>query len=98
MADQIPRQRGCGKREMCNPARPAYAPGVSSKQNIRCPICGTTSRFFDEPVGPFCSKRCKMVDLGKWLGEEYRISESLRPDHLLEQEESEADRPGERED
>jgi endogenous inhibitor of DNA gyrase (YacG/DUF329 family) len=23
-----------------------------------------------------------MVDLGKWLGEEYRISEPLRPDHF----------------
>jgi endogenous inhibitor of DNA gyrase (YacG/DUF329 family) len=22
---------------------------------------------------PFCSERCKLVDLGKWLGEEYRV-------------------------
>jgi endogenous inhibitor of DNA gyrase (YacG/DUF329 family) len=27
-----------------------------------------------------------MVDLGKWLGEEYAISEPLRPDHFLEEE------------
>lgn len=40
----------------------------------RCPQCG-------EPVGrlpqnrafPFCSPRCKRVDLGRWLGEEYAI-------------------------
>jgi endogenous inhibitor of DNA gyrase (YacG/DUF329 family) len=25
-----------------------------------------------------------MIDLGKWFGEEYRISEPLRPDHFLE--------------
>jgi endogenous inhibitor of DNA gyrase (YacG/DUF329 family) len=30
----------------------------------------------------FCSRRCKLVDLGKWLGEENRISEPLRADHL----------------
>jgi uncharacterized protein len=23
---------------------------------------------------PFCSQRCRMVDLGRWLGEEYRVS------------------------
>jgi endogenous inhibitor of DNA gyrase (YacG/DUF329 family) len=28
-----------------------------------------------------------MVDLGKWLGEDYAISEPLRPDHFLEMEE-----------
>ncbi len=27
----------------------------------------------DNPFAPFCSERCKLVDLGKWLGEEYRI-------------------------
>jgi endogenous inhibitor of DNA gyrase (YacG/DUF329 family) len=40
----------------------------------RCSICGkpvpprTVNGAF-----PFCSDRCKLVDLGKWLGEEYRI-------------------------
>jgi len=28
-----------------------------------------------------------MVDLGKWFGEEYRISEPLRPDHFADEEE-----------
>ncbi len=28
-----------------------------------------------------------MVDLGKWLGEDYRISEPLRPDHFASYEE-----------
>jgi len=26
-----------------------------------------------KPVPPFCSERCKVLDLGRWLGEEYRI-------------------------
>ncbi|MDD5350086.1 MAG: DNA gyrase inhibitor YacG [Chthoniobacteraceae bacterium] len=49
---------------------------------IRCPICGRENDFFAEPLGPFCTVRCKQVDLGKWLGEEYRISEPLDADAL----------------
>jgi len=44
----------------------------------------------DEPFGPFCSERCKIIDLGKWLGGEYRISSPLTPEFfekLLEAEE-----------
>lgn len=25
------------------------------------------------PWAPFCSERCRLIDLGKWLGEEYRV-------------------------
>lgn len=28
------------------------------------------------PTFPFCSDRCKLIDLGSWLDEEYRIEES----------------------
>jgi endogenous inhibitor of DNA gyrase (YacG/DUF329 family) len=69
------------------------------KTDIHCAICGRETEYFSEPVGPFCSARCKMVDLGKWLGEEYRVSEPLRPDHFAQYEDaSEAaklDRPEE---
>lgn len=51
-----------------------------------CPICGRPTTYFTEPTGPFCSRRCQMVDLGKWLREDYRISEPLRPDHFIEME------------
>jgi endogenous inhibitor of DNA gyrase (YacG/DUF329 family) len=54
---------------------------------IRCPICQKESDFFAEPVGSFCSPRCQLIDLGKWLGEEYRVSEPLRPDHFGDDEE-----------
>lgn len=63
---------------------------------IRCPICQKENDFFAEPVGPFCSDRCKLIDLGKWLGEDYRVSEPLRPDHLAGYEDipdSDLDRP-----
>jgi hypothetical protein len=55
---------------------PAKAPQRS------CPTCGKPTSYFSEPVGPFCSARCQLIDLGKWFGEEYRISEPLRPDHF----------------
>lgn len=40
----------------------------------KCPVCGkpAAARAVN-PAFPFCSERCKLVDLGKWLGEEYRL-------------------------
>ncbi|MBV8061030.1 MAG: DNA gyrase inhibitor YacG [Alphaproteobacteria bacterium] len=35
-----------------------------------CPLCG---KIAVESFSPFCSKRCANVDLGRWLGENYRI-------------------------
>jgi endogenous inhibitor of DNA gyrase (YacG/DUF329 family) len=41
-----------------------------------CPICKQSmagqSRT-EWPEFPFCSRRCKMIDLGRWLGEAYRL-------------------------
>jgi hypothetical protein len=54
---------------------------------VPCPICGAVTEFFSAPMGPFCSERCKMVDLGRWFAEDYRVSEPLRPDHFAEFEE-----------
>ena len=50
---------------------------------MKCSLCGTAYEFIyvkGEPLPPnfpFCSKRCKSIDLGKWLNEEYRISTPL---------------------
>ncbi len=39
-----------------------------------CPICGKAVAPRGENRGvPFCSDRCRLIDLGKWLGEDYRI-------------------------
>jgi endogenous inhibitor of DNA gyrase (YacG/DUF329 family) len=58
---------------------------------VKCPTCGRENDFNADPLGPFCSSRCKMIDLGKWFGEEYRISEPLSPDHLADYEQLEGD-------
>jgi endogenous inhibitor of DNA gyrase (YacG/DUF329 family) len=64
---------------------------MSKSKNSRCPICGRETELSANPLAPFCSGRCKLVDLGKWLGEEYRISEPLRPDHFAEFEDADGD-------
>lgn len=44
---------------------------------VRCPTCGKRGKWFEGPYGPFCSYRCKLIDLGRWLDEEYKISEPI---------------------
>ena len=33
---------------------------------------------------PFCSRRCKMIDLGNWLDEVYRFSRPMGPDEVMD--------------
>ena len=51
-------------------------------KHVKCPTCRKRGEWFAGEYGPFCSKRCKLVDLGKWLNEEHAVSEPLRPDAL----------------
>jgi endogenous inhibitor of DNA gyrase (YacG/DUF329 family) len=41
---------------------------------IRCPLCKKEKAWKDNPFRPFCSDRCRLIDLGKWASEEYRIA------------------------
>ena len=59
---------------------------MATVRKVKCPTCKKEGDWFSGPHGPFCSHRCKLVDLGKWLGEENKISEPLRPDHFGEYE------------
>lgn len=60
-----------------------------------CPICGeeVTPRSANKAF-PFCTARCKSIDLGKWLNEEYRVPAT--PDEAGEGDEHalELDAPG----
>jgi uncharacterized protein len=49
---------------------------------ITCPICKTVLENApdDHEPRPFCSARCKLVDLGNWLNESYRIPTAERPE------------------
>ncbi|MFO0774516.1 MAG: DNA gyrase inhibitor YacG [Nitrospiraceae bacterium] len=45
---------------------------------MRCPTCRAETTWQDNPTRPFCSERCKLIDLGRWASERYRIpGESL---------------------
>jgi endogenous inhibitor of DNA gyrase (YacG/DUF329 family) len=49
---------------------------------VKCPACKKSGGWFAGKFAPFCSERCKLVDLGKWFGGEHVISEPLRPEHF----------------
>jgi endogenous inhibitor of DNA gyrase (YacG/DUF329 family) len=57
---------------------------MPAPRNVKCPTCQKRGPWFEEAYGPFCSKRCRLIDLGKWLGEEHRIAETLKPEHFHE--------------
>jgi hypothetical protein len=40
---------------------------------VRCPRCGARTDWQDNPTRPFCSEKCRLVDLGRWASEEYRV-------------------------
>jgi len=44
--------------------------------NSRCKICGSPIPEKRDTNGPFCSHRCRLQDLSKWFGENYRIASS----------------------
>lgn len=41
-------------------------------KTIKCPVCRKEVPL-DSPEMPFCSERCRLIDLGRWANEEYRI-------------------------
>lgn len=41
---------------------------------VDCPTCGTKVEWIAaNRFRPFCSERCKQIDLGAWAGEKYTI-------------------------
>ncbi len=66
---------------------------MNKARQVKCPTCDKRGDWFSGAYGPFCSKRCKLVDLGKWLGEEHVISQPLKPENLDELEELEGPEP-----
>lgn len=52
---------------------------------IKCRSCGKElfyNTIRDIPAFPFCSERCKLIDLGSWFDEERRIEEPISHDKL----------------
>lgn len=62
---------------------PKKKPKLQNKKGkTRCPICGekvSSAGLATNKLFPFCSKRCKMIDLGKWFSGDYSFSRELEP-------------------
>jgi endogenous inhibitor of DNA gyrase (YacG/DUF329 family) len=52
------------------PAKPPEAAGPANAVAKPCPICGKPAV---EASRPFCSERCRDVDLNRWLSNSYAI-------------------------
>ena len=50
---------------------------------MRCPIC-KREILVQDPCYPFCSERCKLIDLGNWASGRYVISTPMQPESEAE--------------
>jgi uncharacterized protein len=54
-------------------------------KKILCPICSDEIEIdVSNSYRPFCSKRCRLIDLGQWVNEEYSISEQTSSEHNID--------------
>jgi endogenous inhibitor of DNA gyrase (YacG/DUF329 family) len=42
-------------------------------RTVKCPTCRTETGWENNPHRPFCSERCKLIDLGAWIDEKHRV-------------------------
>lgn len=54
---------------------------------VTCPHCKKKFNYYESDFRPFCSERCRLVDLGLWLDEGYRIP--VAPEEIEDEEKSE---------
>jgi endogenous inhibitor of DNA gyrase (YacG/DUF329 family) len=47
---------------------------------VTCPTCRTKTAWQGNPQRPFCSLTCRLIDLGQWLDEHYRIPPAAADD------------------
>jgi endogenous inhibitor of DNA gyrase (YacG/DUF329 family) len=46
---------------------------------MKCPLCKKVEVKLGDPDFPFCSERCRLIDLGNWASEKYVISTPVKP-------------------
>ena len=48
---------------------------MNKPRSVKCPTCGKQVEWNEKSVWrPFCSERCKLIDLGEWAEENHRIA------------------------
>ncbi len=50
-----------------------------SPASVRCPTCGRELEWTGAPFRPFCSERCRLIDLGAWFSEQRAIASDSEP-------------------
>lgn len=43
------------------------------KIEVVCPTCKKRFSYYESDFRPFCSERCRLIDLGQWLNESYSV-------------------------
>lgn len=62
---------------------------VTPQRVVNCPICAKPVPWSPESAyRPFCSQRCRQIDLGAWAAETYRVADSGQPASALGADES----------
>jgi uncharacterized protein len=61
------------------------------KINVSCPHCAEKFSYYQSEFRPFCSERCKMIDLGQWLDESYRVPAQEIPPEVNQDEYNDED-------
>ncbi len=55
---------------------------VAEAPKVLCPRCKQKTAFTSSnPFRPFCSERCKLIDLGSWAAEDYKIPAEDSPSY-----------------
>jgi uncharacterized protein len=49
-------------------------------RSVKCPTCQREIDWDQSPFRPFCSERCRLIDLGAWLTEKHAIPGEAAPD------------------
>jgi endogenous inhibitor of DNA gyrase (YacG/DUF329 family) len=59
-------------------------PQKPASKTVACPSCGGDSVYSPaNAFRPFCSQRCKNMDLGAWASESFRLPTDAPPDDLV---------------
>lgn len=68
-------------------------------RKVKCPECGNLTEYKSEnKFRPFCSERCKLIDLGQWASENYKIpieKNSIHSEDEIDTEDYTSDYPSE---
>ena len=58
---------------------------IATTRKVTCPTCSKATVWSsDNRWRPFCSERCKLIDLGQWATEKYRVPVvKTEPDEIL---------------